>query len=222
MSVKDVFRDLCHGRHFALTKVHTSSGPKEILRRRSEEYIACKVLTLIVPEHKVTGITGLSETHVTLPEFCRIILNYKLQSQLTVPILSVDRPVSYFFKSFSSQLIYELPGGVVSHEETFVQGGLREMREELRTEDSQVVASATIFEPAPFDGGSHAELMGMIAVLIKGEINPIDGEGIKPKMTKYIPFSGIPEFLSDAKDRKRLVEGYLQIAYPLLQAHMTK
>lgn len=221
MNQRSMVSVLCRGRHFSFLKLKTQSGFKEVIGRNSRANIACKVLPLIVGEDKLSLFSSICAGELEISQFCSIIRDNNLEDSLRVPVLSVDRPISYLMQDrFSSREVYELPGGVVELTETFQQGGLREMREELRINDDQVISYAVLSEPAPYDSGSHVELTGMIVVFIKGKVCPTEGEGIRGSKTECVLFPELPDFILKARQKRVMVEGYLCDAYPKLKYHL--
>lgn len=208
---------LFKGRHFSFLSVKTPFGNKEVIARNNGNYFACKVLPLLIDENIILDIES-TRSRLSLPDFVKIFKRNKLEKQAKVAIFTVARPVAHLCEEhFSTLDVYELPGGVVDKNENFEQAGVREAIEELGISESQIVAYSILLPPSPFDAGSHVEFMGIIVVLIHGEVNPVRWESIRGEKTKLIPLQSLNKFVKESREERKIVEGYIELASLLFE-----
>ncbi|MFN8392217.1 MAG: NUDIX domain-containing protein [Bdellovibrionota bacterium] len=108
-------------------------------------------------------------------------------------LLATQRPVTARPCRFDlrAEYLLEFVGGVVEQDEDFIDGGIRELCEELGLQKNAVQAYAPLL-PAPvaFDAGVHVEWTSLAVAICFGTPAPPMREGILPHLCEMVPLAG--------------------------------
>lgn len=199
------------GGFYSMCRIATQWGDREFIRRNNGTTHASQALALWLPTEYQSRIRSRGE--LTREAFIDQLILERVVDALAVQFIAVERAITQFPEfGWSRNALVEIPGGVCNIGETDIEGGERELREELKLEPTQVLCSTVLRASSPYDAGGHIESTALIATLFTGDYKIPRKEGTIPELCARVPLLECRGFLEQCVAEKIAIQGFAHSA----------